>query len=85
MLEEGPRTISQLREPLGITLAAVVQHTKILEECSLVSTEKRGRKRSCYLNPTGFDVARSWIEQRKSSLESKLDKLGQILENLEDR
>lgn len=84
MLGYGPRKLSQLQEPLGITLAAVVQHTKILEECSLISTEKRGRERSCYLNQTGFDVAQSWIEERKLSLVGKLNRLGTILESLED-
>ena len=41
-LSESPVSVSRLAEPLDLTLAAVVQHVQVLEECGLVQTEKRG-------------------------------------------
>ena len=49
-LSQGPISVSQLAEPLQITLAAVVQHLQILEESGLVRTEKAGRVRLRRIN-----------------------------------
>ena len=39
----GPASVSELAEPLAMSLAAVVQHVQVLEACGLVTTEKVGR------------------------------------------
>lgn len=78
-LSEGPISVSRLAEPLNITLAAVVQHLQVLEECGLVQTEKTGRVRTCRLEPAGLAVARQWIDDRRSMWERQLDRLGDLL------
>jgi DNA-binding transcriptional ArsR family regulator len=78
-LSQGPMSVSRLAEPLAITLAAVVQHLQILEESSLVHTEKTGRVRTCRLEPAGLTVAEQWIRDRRSVWERRLDRLGHLL------
>jgi DNA-binding transcriptional ArsR family regulator len=78
-LSERPYSVSQLAEPLAITLTAVGQHLQVLEEAGLVKTEKLGRVRSCQLEPQGLAVLQRWVEQRKAPLERKLDRLGELL------
>ena len=78
-LSERPCSVSQLVEPLGITLTAVGQHLRVLEDAGLVKTEKLGRVRSCRLDPGGLAVLQRWVEQRKQPLERQLDRLGQLL------
>jgi len=78
-LGAAPISVSRLAEPFGITLAAVVQHIQILEECGLVQTEKHGRVRTCRIQPAGLQVAAQWIAERKSPWELRLDKLGELL------
>jgi DNA-binding transcriptional ArsR family regulator len=78
-LSEGPISVSRLAEPLGITLAAVVQHLQVLEECGLVQTEKVGRVRTCRIEPAGLSVAAQWIGDRRSTWERRLDRLGDLL------
>jgi DNA-binding transcriptional ArsR family regulator len=78
-LSEGPISVSRLAEPLGITLAAVVQHLQLLEECGLVQTEKVGRVRTCRIEPAGLSVAAQWIGDRRSMWERRLDRLGDLL------
>ena len=80
MLGDGPRSPSELRGPLGISLAGVVQHVKVLEESRLIRTEKVGRVRRCYIAPDGFAAATSWLEERKAALERNLDRLGKVLD-----
>ena len=83
-LSEGPISVSQLAKPLGITLAAVVQHLQVLEKSGLVRTEKTGRVRTCRLEPAGLSVAERWIGDRRSIWERRLDRLGDLLADPED-
>ncbi|MGO9776749.1 MAG: ArsR/SmtB family transcription factor [Terracidiphilus sp.] len=78
-LSQGPMSVSRLAEPFDMTLAAVVQHLQVLEECGLVQTEKVGRVRSCRIEPTGLDAMEQWIRDRRSVWERRLDRLGDLL------
>lgn len=79
-VSERPVSISQLAEPLEITLAAVVQHVQVLEEAGLVRTEKVGRVRSCRVDPKGIALARQWLDDRRSTWERRLDRLGDVVD-----
>jgi DNA-binding transcriptional ArsR family regulator len=83
-LSQGPASVSRLAEPFGITLAAVVQHLQVLEECGLVRTEKLGRVRTCRLDPAGFAVATQWLADRRSLWERSLDRLADFLRTPEE-
>src|SRR5882762_977401 len=76
---EGPLSVSRLATPLDITLTAVVQHLKVLEESGLVHTEKVGRVRTCRLETAGLSVLEQWIGDRRSMWERRLDRLGDLL------
>lgn len=67
-----------------MSLAAVVQHLRVLEESGLVKTEKSGRVRTCAIDPTGLSLAADWIAARRSMWEKGLDRLGELLEEDED-
>ncbi len=83
-LSKGAVTVSRLAEPLGLTLAAVVQHLQVLEESALIHTEKVGRVRTCRIEPKGFDVARQWLDDRRTMWERCLDRLGEFLAEPEE-
>jgi DNA-binding transcriptional ArsR family regulator len=78
-LSKGPMSVSQLAEPLDITLTAVGQHLQILEDAGLVQTEKVGRVRSCSIGTRGFAALRQWIDDQKPEWEQRLDRLGALL------
>ncbi len=79
-LIQGPVSVSQLAEPLGITLTAVGQHLEILEECGLVVTEKVGRVRTCRSGSSGLDALEKWVREHRTEWERRLDRLGELLE-----
>jgi DNA-binding transcriptional ArsR family regulator len=79
-LTRGPASVSELAEPLPITLAAVVQHLQVLEGCGLVRTEKVGRVRTCQIDPAGLRAAEDWLRERRTGWERKLDRLADVLE-----
>jgi DNA-binding transcriptional ArsR family regulator len=79
LLSQGPTSVSALAEPLGISLAAVVQHLQVLERSGLVQTQKIGRVRTCRLEPTGLNIVSDWIAERRALWERRLDRLGDVL------
>jgi DNA-binding transcriptional ArsR family regulator len=83
-LREGPLSVSALADPLQITLTAVGQHLQLLEESSLVHTEKIGRIRTCRLEPTGFLALQRWVQDHRSTWERGLDRLGEFLAESEE-
>jgi DNA-binding transcriptional ArsR family regulator len=78
-LSEGPLSVSRLAEPLNVTLTAVVQHLRVLEESGLVHTEKVGRVRTCRIETAGLSLLERWIRDRRSTWERRLDRLGDLL------
>jgi DNA-binding transcriptional ArsR family regulator len=78
-LSGGPMSVTRLAEPFEMTLAAVVQHLQVLERAGLVATEKIGRVRTCRMEPGGLQVAAGWLSDRRSPIERRLDRLGELL------
>lgn len=78
-LGRGPASVSELAAPLDMSLPAVVQHLQVLEASGLVRSEKVGRTRTCHLVPDALDGAGQWIAQRRTSIERRLDRLGECL------
>jgi DNA-binding transcriptional ArsR family regulator len=78
-LSLGPATVSELAEPLPMSLSAVVQHLEVLQVSGLVSSEKVGRVRTCRIEPAALRPVERWIGARRSSWERRLERLGGYL------
>lgn len=74
-LGRGPASISELAQPLGISLPGLMKHVRILEECDLVETEKKGRTRECRLGPARLEDVSEWVESYRRQWERRLDRL----------
>jgi DNA-binding transcriptional ArsR family regulator len=82
-LSRGPASVSELAQPLAMSLPAVVQHLQVLEESGLVRTEKIGRVRTCRIDPAALTMAEQWLNERRLNWEKRLDRLGDILAQIE--
>jgi DNA-binding transcriptional ArsR family regulator len=78
-LSRGPVAVSDLARPFDMTLAAVVQHLQVLEESGLVRSEKLGRVRTYQIEPNGFAAIADWVAERRTLMERRLDRLGELL------
>ena len=84
-LVRGPASVSQLAEPLAMSLAAVVQHLSVLAEAGIVASEKVGRVRTCRLEPAALRRAEDWLVAQRTEWERRLDRLGEVLASPDDR
>lgn len=80
-LAKGPATVSELAAPLPMSLPAVMLHLKVLQESNLVVTEKRGRVRTCRIDPGMLSMAEQWVSDRRRMWETSLDRLGALLDS----
>ena len=80
LLGHRDTTISELAATFGMTLTGVRKHVRILEQAGLVTTEKVGRVRYCRIGPRRLDDETTWIAMYRQMLESRLDRLGEFLE-----
>jgi DNA-binding transcriptional ArsR family regulator len=78
-LSRGPASVSELAQPLDMTLSAVVQHLHVLEASGLVRSQKVGRVRTCGIEPMALRRAEQWIAARRTTWERRLDRLGDYL------
>ena len=78
-LSRGPAAVSELARPLAMSLPSVMQHLQVLEASGLVRSEKRGRIRTCRIEPQALSMAERWIGERRTSWERRLDRLGDYL------
>ena len=78
-LSQGPASVSELAQPLAMSLAAVLQHVQILEASGLVRSRKLGRTRTCSLQAETLRSAEHWISERRALVERRLDRLGEYL------
>jgi len=83
-LSRGPASVSELARPHPISLPAVMQHLKSLEESGLVRSEKKGRVRTVQLEANTLSAAESWIAERRSEWEAQLDRFETYLSTLKN-
>ena len=74
-LSFGPASVSELAKPLPMTLSAVVQHLKVLEEAGLVKSQKVGRVRTCSLEMGAIAQLEAWVSERRRFWEQQYDQL----------
>jgi DNA-binding transcriptional ArsR family regulator len=78
-LSRGPASVSELAQPLTMSLSAVIQHLQVLEGSGLVRSHKAGRVRTCRVEPAALRMVETWIAGRRAAWERRLDRLGAYL------
>jgi DNA-binding transcriptional ArsR family regulator len=84
-LGAGSATITELAEPFELSLTGMKKHVRVLEEAELVTTEKVGRARRCSLGPQRLEDAQTWIDDYRTMLDDRLDRLGELVEKGQKR
>lgn len=78
-LSRGHASVSELAQPYGMSLPAIVQHLAILENSGLVRSEKVGRVRTFSVVPAALSLTEKWFNQRRMEWNKRLDRLGEHL------
>jgi DNA-binding transcriptional ArsR family regulator len=83
-LSHGPASVSELAQPLAMSLPGVIQHLQVLEASGLIRSEKVGRVRTCHIEAAALSNVEQWIAERRACWESRLNRLGEYLAEQSD-
>ena len=67
--------MQELAKPFAMSLPAVSQHLKVLENAGLITKGRTAQWRPCQLNGEPLREAVDWMEQHRIAWEEKLDRL----------
>jgi len=84
-LGTGPVSTSELARAHDMALPSFTQHLGVLEQCGLVSSEKRGRVRTYRLVPGPLDEMAGWMRTQREVWERRLDQLDDYLITMKDQ
>lgn len=74
-LASGARTVSELAEPLPMSLAAASKHIKVLEESGLLTRSVKWRTHLCTINAKPLAQAQSYLSFYEEFWNERFDAL----------
>lgn len=80
----GERSVQELTEGAGMSLAAVSSHLQVLREAGLVHRRTSGRRRLYRLDPRPLSVVRDWTAGVAAFWEDRLERLRAVVEREPD-
>ncbi|MDF3818331.1 metalloregulator ArsR/SmtB family transcription factor [Leptospira sp. 96542] len=82
MLCKEPASVSELSSHFGMAMPSFMQHLNILENSGIITSEKKGRVRICYLNSKALLPMEHWLSEQKNLWEKRLNQLDSYLERM---
>lgn len=74
-LVAGPATVSDLAAPHDIALPTFMRHLRVLQDSGLVRSVKKGRVRTCMIEPAPLVELQGWLEWQRRIWDNRIDKL----------
>jgi DNA-binding transcriptional ArsR family regulator len=78
-LRDGSLRVTEIADPIPISLAAISKHVKILERAGLVTRDVRGRNHHITLAAGPLAEAAEWIAGHRAFWEARLNALSSYL------
>jgi DNA-binding transcriptional ArsR family regulator len=79
-LHNGDQAVHQLAQPFALTRPAISQHLKILRDAGLVVEQRFGRERRYHLQAEQLQEAYDWLAQYEHFWRTRLQRLGDYLD-----
>lgn len=79
---ERPHTVSELHAPLDMALPTFLHHLKVLERSGWTTSAKRGRVRTCSLQPAALAAAGGWLDAQRKVWNNRFDRLDSLVLSL---
>jgi DNA-binding transcriptional ArsR family regulator len=80
-LAEGDATVSELAEPLPISIQAVSKHLKVLEGAGLITRGRKAQLRPSHLEGGPLRQIAEWVDGYRSFWEGGFERMGTRLKS----
>jgi DNA-binding transcriptional ArsR family regulator len=81
----GPARISEIAEPIAMSLTGFCKHVKVLERAGLVRRTRHGRDNTLELSPQPLRDVASWVLKYEPFWNARLDRLEQFFKTHKEK
>lgn len=85
LLREGPLSVGEIAERLGLNQPQASKHLKVLSDAAIVEVEAIANRRIYKLRAEPFQELNNWIESYRSIWDERYDRLENHLQNLKKK
>ncbi|GEB34077.1 MULTISPECIES: ArsR/SmtB family transcription factor [Brevibacillus] len=83
LLREGPLTVGEIAERLGLRQPQASKHLKVLSENGIVEVKAEANRRIYRLRPEPFQALDAWVKSFQRVMEERYDNLEDYLRELQ--
>ncbi|WP_299556258.1 metalloregulator ArsR/SmtB family transcription factor [Seonamhaeicola sp.] len=73
LLADNALSVNDVAQQFQVSRPAISKHLRILNECGIISFNKKGRERFCIIQPAQLIPAFLWIKQYNKLWEDRID------------
>jgi len=84
-LARSDASITDLADRFDMTLTGMKKHVDVLVRAGLVSTQKRGRVRTCRLGASRLQDELAWLERYRQLWDARFAALDLVIEDLKQK
>jgi DNA-binding transcriptional ArsR family regulator len=81
LLKDGPRSVGEIVDALGMGQPQVSRHLRLLAEADVVEVTKRAQQRIYQLRPGSMRELSDWVQGYAVLWSDRMDRLGSFLED----
>jgi DNA-binding transcriptional ArsR family regulator len=85
LLRDGPLTVGEIAEQLGLRQPQTSKHLKVLSDNGIVEVQAEANRRIYKLRPEPFQELGSWIQSFQRVMQDRFDNLDDYLKDLQDK
>ena len=85
LLRDGPLTVGEIADRLGLRQPQASKHLKVLNESGIVAVRADANRRIYMLRPEPFQALDAWAESFRRVWEERFDNLDEYLRELQNK
>src|SRR6266566_5129574 len=85
LLRDGPLTVGEIAERLGLQQPQVSKHLKVLSEAAIVEVQPQANRRIYQLRREPFQELETWLRSFRRLWEGRFDRLDDYVSELQAR
>ncbi|WP_429842005.1 ArsR/SmtB family transcription factor [Brevibacillus sp. FIR094] len=85
LLRDGPLTVGEIAEHLGLRQPQASKHLKVLSDNGIVDMKAEANRRIYKLRPEPFQALDSWVKSFQRVMEERFDNLEDYLRELQNK
>lgn len=85
LLRQGPQTVGEIADQLGLKQPQTSKHLKVLSDSGIVEVQAQANRRIYNLRPEPFQALDSWIQSFQCVMQERFDNLDAYLKELQEK